>query len=193
MRAMSRHHDVPRLATARAAVPAFDPFVCEPVERADWSREACRPFQWMPSRQLLRAMRDYQRARSRGSVLGLALSKIAVVRHRFWSAVTGADIPLNSHVGGGLVMLHPNGVVIHPQVQIGPNCEIFQQVTLGTGPRPGVPRLGARVEVAPGAKILGGVRIGDGARIGANAVVLTDVPCGAVAVGVPAVWTLRPR
>ena len=105
--------------------------------------------------------------------------------------VTGADLPLRLEVGGGLELVHSNGVVVHPQVKIGPNCRLFQQVTLGTGPKPGVPQLGAGVEVAPGAKILGGLSIGDGARIGANAVVLADVPAGAVAVGVPATWTVR--
>jgi serine O-acetyltransferase len=113
---------------------------------------------------------------------------VASLRHRFWSAVAGADIPVNaSRIGGGLMIPHPTGVVVHPEAVIGPNCLIFQQVTIGTGPKPGVPRLGGHVDVGPGAKILGGVTIGDHAVIGANAVVLSDVPPGAVAVGVPAV------
>jgi serine O-acetyltransferase len=86
-----------------------------------------------------------------------------------------------------LLIPHPNGVVVHPEAVIGPNCLLFQQVTIGTGPKPGVPRLGGNIDVGPGAKILGGVVIGDHAVIGANAVVLNDVPAGAVAVGVPAV------
>ena len=72
-------------------------------------------------------------------------------------------------------------------MKIGPNCLVFQQVTIGTGSRPGVPRLGGHVEVGPGAKILGGVSIGDHVVIGANAVVVSDVPDGTLAVGVPAV------
>ena len=67
---------------------------------------------------------------------------------------------------------------------------IFQQVTLGSS-RGGVPTLGGHVDVGAGAKILGGVRIGHHARIGANAVVLCDVPDGATAVGVPAVVVER--
>ncbi|WP_236544513.1 serine O-acetyltransferase [Roseovarius atlanticus] len=84
-------------------------------------------------------------------------------------------------------MLHPNGVVVHPDAVIGPNCILFQQVTLGTnrGDK-GAPQLGGHVDVGPGAKILGPVTIGDHAVIGANAVVLHDVPAGATAVGVPA-------
>jgi serine O-acetyltransferase len=120
--------------------------------------------------------------------MGLLAAKLAVVRYRFWSVVTGAHIPLNtSEIQGGLQLPHPNGIVIHPDAKIGPNCRLFQQVTLGTGPLPGLPVLGAHVDIGAGAKILGGVHIGDFAIVGANAVVITDIPAGAVAVGVPAV------
>jgi serine O-acetyltransferase len=115
------------------------------------------------------------------------ISKYYVLEHRFWSAVTGADIPLNSDIGGGLLMPHPNGIVIHPEAKVGVNCLIFQQVTIGQGGRrPGAPRVGGHVDIGAGAKIIGGVTIGDHARIGANALVLCDVPEGATAVGVPA-------
>jgi serine O-acetyltransferase len=84
-------------------------------------------------------------------------------------------------------MPHPNGIVIHVDAVIGPNCLVFQQVTIGAGGRkPGVPILGGHVDVGAGAKILGGVVIGDHCRIGANAVVLTDIPDGHTAVGIPA-------
>jgi serine O-acetyltransferase len=86
---------------------------------------------------------------------------------------------------------HPNGIVIHPDSEIGPNCFILQQVTLAYNAN-GAPRLGGNVLVGSGAKLLGGIRIGDNARIGANAVVLQGVPDGATAVGVPArIITLR--
>lgn len=150
----------------------------------DWSRESCRPWQWEPSRQLLRALRDYQRAPA--GLVGKLMRAWAELRHRFWSVVTGADIPLNSCIDGGLMMLHPNGIVIHPEAKIGPNAFLLQQVTLGTGPRPGLPVLGADVMVGAGAKVLGGVILGDHCRIGANAVVVDDVPAGSVAVGIPA-------
>lgn len=157
----------------------------------DWSRERCESF-WQPSRRLLRSLRDYAKARERGGLIGRVQSKFAVLRHHFWSAVSGAEIPLNTYrIGGGLLLPHPQGVVIHPDSVIGPNCIVFQQVTIGTGPRPGTPRLGGHVDVGAGAKILGGVVIGDHAVIGANAVVVDDVPAGAVAVGVPAVIKRR--
>jgi len=108
------------------------------------------------------------------------------VSHRFWSVVTGADIPLNCTIGGGLLLPHPNGVVIHPDSVIGCNCLLFQQVTLGTEMSGVAPVLGGHVDIGAGAKVLGRVTVGDHARIGANAVVLSDVPEGATAVGIPA-------
>jgi serine O-acetyltransferase len=44
--------------------------------------------------------------------------------------VTGADVPLNCHLGGALLLPHHNGSVIHPDAEIGPNCLLFQQVTI---------------------------------------------------------------
>ena len=106
---------------------------------------------------------------------------------RVWNVVCGSEVPVNLQAGGGLVMPHPTGVVIHGRVVLGVNCMVFQQVTLGTnGPRPGVPTIGGHVDIGAGAKVLGGVVIGDHAKVGANAVVLCDVPAGATAVGVPA-------
>jgi serine O-acetyltransferase len=157
----------------------------------DWSRERCRRF-WDPGRRLLRAIRLYQKWRQRGP-LGRWLARYWVLDHRFWSVVSGAEIPLNCQIGGGLRLPHPTGVVIHPNAVIGPNCVIFQQVTLGGENREtGYPVLGGNVDVGAGAKVLGGVKIGDHARIGANALVLSDVPAGAMAVGVPARIILPP-
>lgn len=151
----------------------------------DWSRE--RVQGWCPGARLLLAFRGYQAWAARSGPLAALIRRVYVLRHRFWSVVTGADIPLNAHIGGGLAMPHPNGIVIHPDAVVGPNCLILQQVTLGTGGRmTGCPRIGGHVDIGAGAKILGGVTIGDHAKIGANAVVLSDVPPYATAVGVPA-------
>jgi serine O-acetyltransferase len=149
----------------------------------DWSRERPRRW-WDPSRRLLRAIRRYQAARGPFAPL---VRRYWVLQHRFWSVVTQADIPLDTVIGGGLKLPHPNGIVIHPDTRIGPNCLIFQQVTLGTRPeQPVAPRIGGHVDIGAGARILGNVTIGDHARIGANAVVLCDIPAGATAVGIPA-------
>ena len=148
----------------------------------DWHRERRGPGTYEPGKYLIEQIRRYQ---SRGFLARLMRPWI-VLKHRFWSAVTGADIPLRTRIGGGLMMIHPNGVVIHPDAEIGANCMIFQQVTIGTGHGRGVPEIGSGVMIGAGAKVLGGIRVGHGARIGANAVVLEDVPAGATAVGIPA-------
>lgn len=152
----------------------------------DLSREYKTGFSWHPSRSLLASIRTYQRCIESRNLLFIIVRQLAVLRHRFWSVVTGADIPINTRIGGGLLLPHPNGIVIHAGVEIGPNCLIFQQVTLGSADG-GVPRIGGHVDIGAGAKILGAVEIGDHTRIGANAVVLRDVPTGKTAVGVPAV------
>lgn len=146
----------------------------------DWSREI--PFQWWdPSRQLIQSLRRYQKWQARGGILGWYFSKISVLQHRFWSVVASADIPLNCQIGGGFLMVHPNGVVIHPSCRIGPNCLFLQQVTVVAEVK-----IGGHVDIGAGAKIIRPVTIGDHAKIGANAVVLCNVPAGATAVGVPA-------
>ncbi len=151
----------------------------------DWERERCQRF-WDPSRQLLRSIRRYQAWKVSVAPLGW-FKRYWVLQHRFWSIITGADIPLSVRIGGGLLLPHPNGIVIHPEAVIGPNCLIFQQVTIGMGgPKVGLPVLGGHVDVGAGAKLLGGIVIGENAKIGANAVVISDVPPEATAVGVPA-------
>ena len=151
----------------------------------DWSRESTVPLRWEPSRALLGSLRSYQRCARSANPLVRLLAKWAALRHRFWSAVTGTDIPLTCRIGGGLLIPHPNGIVIHPDAVIGPNCLIFQQVTIGAT-KAGVPTLGGHVDIGAGAKLLGAIHVGDHAVIGANAVVLSDVPPGSTAVGVPA-------
>ena len=101
----------------------------------------------------------------------------------------GIELPYSATVGRRVVIEHQGAIVIHGHSVIGDESIIRQGVTLGnkTLDRPlDAPRLGQRVNVGAGAKILGAVTIGDGANIGANAVVLKDVPAGALAAGVPA-------
>jgi serine O-acetyltransferase len=172
---------IPSTATTReitgTTVSAHEP---------DWSRERCLRF-WDPARRVLRAIRSYQAWKGRSGPLATLICRARVLQHRFWSTVAGCEVPLTTQIGGGVLFPHPNGIVIHPDVVIGPNCLIFQQVTLGTtASSPGVPRIGGHVDIGAGARILGPVHIGDHAKIGANAVVLQDVPPGATAVGIPA-------
>lgn len=160
----------------------------------DWSREAKPWLTWSPGKSLLASIRSYQRHCGSANPLRMLLCKLAVLRHGFWSTVSGADIPLNCLIGGGLSIPHPNGIVIHPNSGIGPNCMIFQQVTIGMS-HGGVPQIGGHVDIGAGAKLLGPIRVGDHARIGANAVVMCDVPPDTTAVGIPAriISSGRPR
>jgi serine O-acetyltransferase len=155
------------------------------AEVPEWSREEKRAFAWHPSRSLLASIRSYQRYAGKRNPIYVLMKKFAVLRYRLWSVVTGADIPLDCEIGGGLLLPHPNGIVIHSKAQIGPNCLIFQQVTIGVtvaGQKP--PVIGGHVDIGAGAKILGDISIGDHAVIGANALVMKDVPAG-VSVGRP--------
>ena len=108
---------------------------------------------------------------------------IAVTR-----ALIGAKIPPQVSIGDRTGFVHDAmGVVLNPGVSIGSDCTIYHQVTLGTrSGNPGAPKVGNGVLIGAGAKVLGPVVIGDYASIGANSVVIHDVPAGATAIGVPA-------
>lgn len=127
----------------------------------------------------------------------------AVCRYRWLSLVLGAfytslyryvrnhytiELPRSAKVGRRLVIGHQGGIVIHWGAEIGDDCLIRQNATLGaaTGEKfMQAPVLGNRVEVGCGAAIIGRVRIGDDVRIGPNAVVTTNVPAGSTVVVPP--------
>ena len=90
-----------------------------------------------------------------------------------------------SDIGGGLIIQHGFATIISAE-RIGNNCKIYQQVTIGFDHELKAPVIGDNVEVCCGAKIIGGVTIGDNVLIGANAVVVKDVPSNSVVAGVPA-------
>jgi serine O-acetyltransferase len=101
----------------------------------------------------------------------------------------GCVIGRNADFGPGLVFMHPIGVVINGGVKGGKNIVIESGVVIGAA-RNGipvqVPILGDDVFIGAGAKVLGGIKVGNNVRIGANAVVVHDVPDGATVVGIPA-------
>lgn len=103
----------------------------------------------------------------------------------------GCYVQASAIIGPGLRLPHPNGIVIGAGVRIGANCTLYHQVTFG-GARQGdwqagrYPVIGDNAIIFAGAKVIGPVRIGQDATVAANAVVLTDVPDGYVAVGIPA-------
>jgi serine acetyltransferase len=100
----------------------------------------------------------------------------------------GIELPYEVKLGRRVRFDHQGGVVIHGNSVIGDDCVIRQGVTLGNR-RPEehdlAPTLGQGVSVGAGAKLLGPIKIGDNAIVGANAVVLIDVPAGRTVVGIP--------
>ena len=97
----------------------------------------------------------------------------------------GLELAPSTPVAGGLYIAHPVGCVLHA-VSIGENVTVVGQVTFGTLEDGVWPSIGDRAFLGVGARVLGGISIGVDAKIGANAVVLGDVPPGSTAVGVPA-------
>jgi serine O-acetyltransferase len=103
-------------------------------------------------------------------------------------AVTGVEIHPAARIGAEFFIDHGSGVVIGETAEIGRRVTLYQGVTLGgTGFQPGKrhPTLGDNVTVGSGAKLLGPIAVGDGAKIGANTVVVEDVPPSATVVGNP--------
>jgi serine O-acetyltransferase len=103
-------------------------------------------------------------------------------------SVTGVEIHPAAKIGREFFIDHGSGVVIGETAEIGERVTLYQGVTLGgTGFQPGKrhPTLGDNVTVGSGAKLLGPIAVGDGAKIGANTVVVEDVPPGSTVVGNP--------
>ncbi|MDJ0681888.1 MAG: serine O-acetyltransferase [Xenococcaceae cyanobacterium MO_167.B52] len=114
---------------------------------------------------------------------------LGVICHKLIMLITGIELPKQAEIGSGLYIAHMGCIVLHPNVELGDNCTISQDVTIGLGGRGdklGSPKIGDRVYIAPGAKIFGKITIGNDVAIGANAVVTKDLPDKAVAAGVPA-------
>ena len=102
--------------------------------------------------------------------------------------ITGVEIHPGAQIGEGFFIDHGMGVVIGETAIVGNDCVLFQGVTLGgTGKETGKrhPTLGNNVMVSAGAKVLGNITIGDNCKIGAQAVVLKNVPSNCTVVGVP--------
>lgn len=109
---------------------------------------------------------------------------------------TGIEIHPGAKIGKGLVIDHGMGVVIGETAEIGDNVLLYHGVTLGgTGKDKGKrhPTLGDNVIIGAGAKVLGPIYVASNSKIGANSVVLKDVPEGATAVGIPAKNILREK
>ena len=102
-----------------------------------------------------------------------------VIFHRF-----GAELRIDTPIGGGLYIAHPAGVVLSPD-SMGENCSVISAVTVGMRNEYAFPKIGDRVFIGAGARILGDIEIGDDVQVGANSVVIKDTPAGSTVVGIP--------
>jgi serine O-acetyltransferase len=113
------------------------------------------------------------------------LSPLEMVFNKFNTMFCNCIIGRGADFGPGFVLIHATGVVINGSVRGGEQIYIEHQVTLGAEGRRS-PVLGNNVFIGAGAKVIGAVRVGDHTRVGANAVVVHDVPDHATVVGIPA-------
>jgi serine O-acetyltransferase len=182
-------HDTQAAGVASAASPAGDarPGLLALVKE-DW---AAHGRDW--TRPGFRSMAVYRfgvwRMTVRPKILRAPFSVLYRWMYRRCRNRYGIEIPYSAKIGRRVVIEHQSGIVIHGGCEIGDECVIRQGCTLGnkTLDRPfDAPKLGKRVNVGAGAKILGAVTVGDDATVGANAVVLKNVPPGMIAVGIPA-------
>jgi serine O-acetyltransferase len=110
------------------------------------------------------------------------------VLYKFIQVITGIELPCEVAVGKNFRIDHFGGIIISGFASFGDNCVIRDGVTVGLRrvDDPVAPQIGNNVDIGTGAKVLGGITVGDNVVIGANAVVLEDVPSNSIAVGVPA-------
>jgi serine O-acetyltransferase len=160
-------------------------------------REDWRTYERQLSRQGLWAMAVYRfgnwRYRIRYRVVRLPFSMLYKMLKVLSEVLTGIELPCEVKLGRRFRIDHFGGIVISGDAVFGDDCVIRNGVTVGlrhTGQR-GAPVIGNRVDIGAGAKVLGSIRIGDDVAIGANAVVITDVPANSIAVGVPAKIRIR--
>lgn len=161
--------------------------------RADWAADLARcggPAAMRREQSLwaIRVHRFGQRIEAMPPGLGRRWRTTAYwLLFRAVETLTGISLPKECRIGPGLRIWHFGGIFVHPAAVIGANCTLRQGVTLGNRVEDGpCPVLEDGVELGAYAQVLGGVRLGAGCKVGAMAVVLSDVPPGATAVGNPA-------
>lgn len=118
------------------------------------------------------------------------LSPLALISLWLNRVINGCVIGAGAKFDQGFVIMHPVGVVINSKVIGGNNIVIESGVVIGDE-KGQAPRLGSNIFIGAGAKIIGGITIGDNVKIGANAVVVKDLPSDVTAVGIPAKIIIR--
>ncbi len=133
------------------------------------------------------------RYRLRPRLLRMPASALYKLLFKLVQIVAGIELPCEVVLGRNFVIDHFAGIVVSGYARFGDDCRIRTGVVVGLARTddPCAPIIGNNVDIGAGAKVLGRIRIGDNVLIGANAVVVTDVPSDSIAVGVPAV--IKPR
>lgn len=129
----------------------------------------------------------------RPALLRKLMSLAYHVAYKLVQVLTGIELPCEVEIGRNFVIDHFGGIVVSGYAKFGDDCRIRTGVVVGLArvDDPCAPVIGNHVDIGTGAKLLGRIRIGNNVLIGANAVVVTDVPDDSIAVGVPA--AIRPR
>src|SRR5262245_40918706 len=129
----------------------------------------------------------------RPAIVHKFFSLIYWVLYKIVQIIAGIELPCEVTVGRSFVIDHFGGIIISGYAKFGDNCRVRDGVVVGLRrvEEKRAPLIGNNVDIGSGAKLLGPIRIGDNVLIGANAVVLCDVPDNSIAVGVPAV--VKPR
>jgi serine O-acetyltransferase len=127
------------------------------------------------------------------TVLRKFFSLIYKCLYKFVQILTGIELPCEVTVGRNFIIDHFGGIIISGYARFGDNCRIRNGVVVGLRrvDEPSAPTIGNNVDIGSGAKLLGPITIGDNSIIGANAVVVQDVPANSVAIGVPAIIKQR--
>ncbi len=139
----------------------------------------------------------YRFGRWRYGVRPILLRKFFSLVYRIWfklvQVICGIELPCEAQIGSHFVIDHFGGIIISGYAKFGEHCRVRNGVVVGLRrvDEPIAPIIGNHVDIGAGAKLLGPIRIGNNVLIGANAVVLCDVPDNSIAIGIPAVIKQR--
>ena len=163
-----------REALAADILAHFPPEFRDPARRGWWARQAIGVSLLSAGFRAACLYRLAHLAHHRGGLPGRWLAGGLSWWGRHWY---GCAIDPRARLGGGLILPHPQGIVIGPGATVGPRAWIFQNVSIVGAPgEAGMPRVGADCRIYTGAVLIGPVAVGDGVVLGANVVVSRDVP-----------------
>jgi serine O-acetyltransferase len=157
--------------------------------RADLARFRCQGHSGWASEGfwaivIYRLQRSTQGARPKWAWIPFRL--VLVVLRKMLMLVTHIGIDPGAEIGPGLLIPHSGPILVHGLTKIGADCCLSHVCTIGSGPSPGGATIGDHVWIGCHSSIIGPVTIGNDVTIAANSLVITNVPTGATAIGVPA-------